>query len=312
MRTLELIEILYRQQQLDEAQFLQARQILAPPNWSLWLWRMALMIGSCLFLTGIVIFFAYNWASMPVWSKFALLQAGFVICMVAAIWRHPQSLLGQILLFSASIMLGVCLAVFGQIYQTGADSWQLFATWALLIGFWIGASHSSAQWLLQVVITTLAIILYATSHIEPQLIGSVLLCYALCYYALHLRLARGWQFLRQRWLEVLHALMVHLTALLIVVTNLFFNAALFEIGNLLAVASGMLLWWHARYRQSAILQLLAMGNLWLQLWTLCNYLLSKMSAFFEFIILFNMAMSIASIALLYRVSQDLTPGGKRE
>ncbi len=48
----------------------------------------------------------------------------------------PECTPGKAALLLATLLLGVFLALFGQTYQTGADPWQLFANWALLILPW--------------------------------------------------------------------------------------------------------------------------------------------------------------------------------
>jgi uncharacterized membrane protein len=44
--------------------------------------------------------------------------------------------------------VGVLQAVFGQIYETGADSYVLFLIWALLIIGWVAIGGYAPLWLL--------------------------------------------------------------------------------------------------------------------------------------------------------------------
>src|SRR5699024_11365250 len=55
---------------------------------------------------------------------------------VALSFRRQFQLIRQLLLLIASIITGSLLALFGQVYQTGADTWQLFFAWAILITPW--------------------------------------------------------------------------------------------------------------------------------------------------------------------------------
>ena len=48
-------------------------------------------------------------------------------------------------LIAASVLVGVLLAVIGQVYHTGADAYSLFAAWTLLILPWTLASRSAAR-----------------------------------------------------------------------------------------------------------------------------------------------------------------------
>ncbi len=92
-----------------------------------------LFFGTTLTLAAIIFFFAYNWDSLPKLAKLGTVQVGFLACAIGAIVTAKHHVLSQTLLFAASVIVGVFLAVFGQIYQTGADPWQLFVLWAVLI-----------------------------------------------------------------------------------------------------------------------------------------------------------------------------------
>ena len=65
-------------------------------------------------------------------------------CEATGVRRHGVGAL----LVLAGLFLGALLALLGQIYQTGADTWELFAWWALLLLPWALAGASQALWLL--------------------------------------------------------------------------------------------------------------------------------------------------------------------
>jgi uncharacterized membrane protein len=100
---------------------------------------------------GLVFFVAANWSRFAVFGRFALVELALVVCVVAALLRPPPARLGRAALFMAFIATGALLALFGQTYQTGADVYELFLTWALLglplaaLGQW---SASTAAWVL--------------------------------------------------------------------------------------------------------------------------------------------------------------------
>jgi len=71
-----------------------------------------------------------------------------------------EKLSAKVTLMVASISLGVLLAVVGQSYQTGADPWQLFLYWALLMTPWVAVGRFSAIWLLWIALINIAIWLY--------------------------------------------------------------------------------------------------------------------------------------------------------
>jgi uncharacterized membrane protein len=75
---------------------------------------------------------------------------------------------GKILILSSSVLIGVLLAVYGQIYQTGADAFELFLGWALLISGWVLIMEFSALWLLWLVIINTGAILFWQQVGQPS------------------------------------------------------------------------------------------------------------------------------------------------
>jgi uncharacterized membrane protein len=58
------------------------------------------------------------------------------------------------------LLTGALLALTGQVYQTGADTYELFAWWAVLILLWVLVGRFSPLWLLWLGLLNLAVILY--------------------------------------------------------------------------------------------------------------------------------------------------------
>jgi hypothetical protein len=100
---------------------------------------------------GLVFFVAANWQDMGITGRFALLQGVIVVSVALALWRPPPHVIGQFALLIAFIATGALLALFGQTYQTGADVYELFLSWALLgLAFVVAGQWSalSAAWLI--------------------------------------------------------------------------------------------------------------------------------------------------------------------
>jgi uncharacterized membrane protein len=156
---------------LDPAARDAALRILRPADsgrrWWLWIGRLLVAVGSSLVLAGVIFFFAYNWSAIPPLAKLGLVQ-GIVVLFAVAAWRFGfDSVVGQALLVGASVAVGALLAVFGQVYQTGADSYELFVGWAALVAGWAIVSRSTAHWILWVAIVDFAIGLYWAQVLEP-------------------------------------------------------------------------------------------------------------------------------------------------
>ncbi len=124
-------------------------------------------LGAVLVLAGIVFFFAYNWADMHRFAKFAVLEAALLVA-VALAWRlGPDSQGGRAALLGAAVLPGVLLALDGQTYQTGADPYGLFLTWGLLIAPWVLIGRSAALWLLLLALANLSLMLWWTGVYRP-------------------------------------------------------------------------------------------------------------------------------------------------
>lgn len=137
-------------------------------DWWAWANRALLLVGSCLLLSGIVFFFAFNWAEMRAFLKFALIELAMAGCLLAA-WRVGIDRLGgKVLLLSASFLVGVFLAVYGQVYQTGADAYELFAGWAALIAGWVFLSRFAGLWVTWLALVQLAITLFWRQNVALE------------------------------------------------------------------------------------------------------------------------------------------------
>jgi len=135
--------------------------------WSAWALHALLALGAGHLLAGIMFFFAFNWADMSTFAKFAVVQgaiAGAALGALAAGLNRPA---GQVLLIAASVLTGVALAVFGQIYQTGADAYELFVSWALLIAPWTLISRNAVHWLVWLTVACFALALYCEQILVP-------------------------------------------------------------------------------------------------------------------------------------------------
>lgn len=156
-----LVEELHARGYLSARGRQAALELLNPRNqWEFWIARSLLVLGSALFLSGVVYFAAYNWNPVTPAVKFAVVQLGLVVSVGAAIRYGLTETRGQILIVCASVFVGVFLAVFGQVYQTGTDTYRLFAVWSVLILGWSVMSNFAPQWMLWLAVTNVATVLW--------------------------------------------------------------------------------------------------------------------------------------------------------
>lgn len=145
----------------------QLEQALAPQlpqpsgrDWRQALDRLLALYGSLLLALGVIFFFAFNWDELHRLYKLALALAAVTGFAGGSLLLQPGSALYRACLFGAALTTGAVLALVGQTYQTGADIWQLFAGWALLMLPWVLISRSAACWGLFWVVFNLALLRY--------------------------------------------------------------------------------------------------------------------------------------------------------
>lgn len=131
------------------------------PAWKSFLRWLFISLGIGFTVIGIVFFFAYNWADMHKFAKLGLVQ-GLLILLTSAIWflknhRNVQ----QVILTGISVLTGVLFAVFGQIYQTGANAYDLFLSWTVFITPWVAVSCFAPLRLIYLLLVNTTIVLYA-------------------------------------------------------------------------------------------------------------------------------------------------------
>lgn len=139
----------------------------APGDWRLWFRNLLLVVGAAQVLAGIILFFSWNWVFMRPAVKFTLLETALVATVLGALLyggRRPE---GKILLLVASIFTGVLLMVCGQVYQTGAEAWEILAGWSLLIFGWVAAGRFALLWVLWLGLVHLAAILFWIQAARP-------------------------------------------------------------------------------------------------------------------------------------------------
>jgi uncharacterized membrane protein len=129
-------------------------------EWRAFLGQITLWLGTLALAAAIIFFFAFNWDSLGRLAKLGLVEAAIAALLIAC-WRLDlDSMAGKAVLTLLALLAGALLALTGQIYQTGADSWELFAWWAVLILPWTIAGRFAPLWLLWLALLNLATSLY--------------------------------------------------------------------------------------------------------------------------------------------------------
>jgi len=138
-------------------------------SWLAFITKMLVLLGLLSLSFGVIFFFAYNWNDLGRAYKFLVLQVVLVAVFALYYFKAKSPWIAQALLLAGVLVLGALLALFGQTYQTGADPWQLFATWAVLISPLVLFSRSEVLWLVMAALINVALILYL--HVNRSFFG---------------------------------------------------------------------------------------------------------------------------------------------
>lgn len=176
-------------------------------NWRGFVERLLLWIGTLFVVAGVIFFFAYNWASMGRTAKFGLAEVAIVAALGLVWWLGLERTGGRAALLAAALLVGALLALIGQIYQTGADTFELFGLWAAAIIPWVIVARFAALWIVWIALVNLAITLYfqTMGGIFGWVFGperQLWLLFAINTVALaiwEVSAARGVDWLRERW-----------------------------------------------------------------------------------------------------------------
>ena len=95
------------------------------------------ILGVALIAVSLLYLIAANWWMLPNQVQLAIPMLVLLCSAIASIYFNQQEWVRQSLDTVSGLMLGLSLAVIGQIYQTGADSYQLFLLWAVLLLPWL-------------------------------------------------------------------------------------------------------------------------------------------------------------------------------
>ena len=143
------------------------------------------LLFSVIFLiAGVTSFTAYNWASMSNVEKLAVPSVLIVGGLIAYLFLENE-IYKNLAIFFSSFMIGTLFAVYGQVYQTGADVWILFRNWAIFLIIPIVATgYYSVMTLFSIVVaiaTSFYLDLYLSGAIIPFLssliFGIILIVY---------------------------------------------------------------------------------------------------------------------------------------
>ncbi|MBN1603884.1 MAG: DUF2157 domain-containing protein [Chitinispirillaceae bacterium] len=129
--------------------------------WVSFIAKLVLSLGILFTVSGVIFFFAYNWSELHKFAKLSIVSVLILAPTILALLSDFNKFHTKLSLLAVAIFTGSLLAVFGQIYQTGANAYDLFLNWAVLITGIALISNFKPLWFLWIALINTAIILYA-------------------------------------------------------------------------------------------------------------------------------------------------------
>lgn len=106
-------------------------------------------------------------------------------------------------------LVGVFMAVFGQAYQTGADSYTLFLTWAIMILPWTIVARYLPLWVMWILVSNLALVTWWDLGIYPEFLAPrhmliiMSLFHMTLYASLLVTVHKGQDWADKKWMKLL-------------------------------------------------------------------------------------------------------------
>ncbi|MFY7899980.1 MAG: DUF2157 domain-containing protein [Chitinophagaceae bacterium] len=130
-------------------------------DWQKFLQIFFITLGIGFTVAGIIFFFAYNWNHLHKFVKIGLILGLVIVTTLFSIYGTKKTVLQQLLMVGAFFLVGVLFAVFGQIYQTGANAYDFFLAWTVFTTLWVFNSNFSPLWLCYFSVMHTTVFLYA-------------------------------------------------------------------------------------------------------------------------------------------------------
>lgn len=132
----------------------------SPADWRRFADGLALWLGVIFLGAGVIFFLAYNWDALGRFAKFGMVEVLILAAIFACFKLRLDQLSGRAALLGATLLMGALLALVGQVYQTGADTYELFAVWALAVFPWVAVGRFGTLWLVWIGLLHLAVVFY--------------------------------------------------------------------------------------------------------------------------------------------------------
>lgn len=197
----EIFQIISRNSQLKEEQLEHLLTEHVRPDgkeWHQFLKFTFLTMGIGFATAGIIFFFAYNWDSLSDFFKIGLAQFLVITTTLFVLFGKFAPWVRKTILTGSAMLVGVLFAVFGQIYQTGANTYDFFLVWTIFIGLWVFVANFSALWLIFLSLVQITYIFYL-EQVGPEF---ELLTNFIIFFIFNAGVIALFHFVKSKWKRV--------------------------------------------------------------------------------------------------------------
>ena len=131
--------------------------------------RFFLLFSVIFLIAGVTSFTAYNWENMSNIEKLAVPSVLILVGLVAYLFLEKE-IYKNLAIFFSSFMIGTLFAVYGQVYQTGADVWILFRNWAIFLIIPMVATGYYSVMILFSIVTTISTGFYLDLYLSEAIV----------------------------------------------------------------------------------------------------------------------------------------------
>lgn len=115
-------------------------------DWNKALKYFMLSLGIGFTTIGIIFFFAFNWNSINPSAKLITAELFITLPVVMVFTKRFSEITSNLLISTSCMMVGVFFAIYGQIYQTGANAYEFFMAWSIFTAIWVFVTAFLPLW----------------------------------------------------------------------------------------------------------------------------------------------------------------------
>nr|WP_276599968.1 DUF2157 domain-containing protein [Nannocystis sp. ILAH1] len=156
-----------------------------------------IILGTVLAVAGAIFFVAANWDVFTPHARIGLAAAAMAAATLAGGWIGLDKLSGRAAALAGGLLFGPLLALVGQVYQTGADAFELFLAWSAVLAGYALATRFVGAWITALLLAAVTNYLWIDQALgshpfeSPGLWASIVGAAALSALALDRRVRRG-------------------------------------------------------------------------------------------------------------------------